>query len=246
MAGVRAYEESKYQQAVEHLERAVTLNPESIDAHLELARSYNQMYIPAVEPGPSPWAEPAVREYEKVLELNPSHTDALKSLGYLLFVLGRYSEAESYYRRALAVDAGDPEAMYGVAVIDFQRGYTTLAEKRMALKLSRKKRLIGYAACVEVRDQILTRVEEEIGLLNRTLQILQDGDAMSYMGDSYQERADIECGDRSSYNADLLAAKQWWRRSCQLASTGQSRSLAKRWVQGPPPPPAKHGNPCVF
>lgn len=200
------------------------------------------MYVPSADSHP---AEVAVVEYKKVLELDPSRADAMKGMGHLLFWLARYGEADAYYRRALAVDANDPEASYNLAVIDFHESHRVLAKKRVDLKFGFEKPFIRSGACPEIRSNTLPRVEEGVSLLTGNPVLLQDADALGYLGAFYEDRAQLQCGDQSSYEADKRTAQNWWQRSCEARGKVSARD-ASRWPPAPPPPPSKHGNTCAF
>ncbi len=47
--GVQAYKEARYQEAVQHFQRAASLDPQNKVAHLYMATSYAQQYIPGVD-----------------------------------------------------------------------------------------------------------------------------------------------------------------------------------------------------
>jgi tetratricopeptide (TPR) repeat protein len=246
--GIVAYQRAAYVEAIQHLERAVSLDPRTTDGHFYLAMTYDEMFVPTAEPGDENghWSGLAIQEYKKVLELDPSHKDASKYLAHIFFELARYGEAERYYRKAAVLDAKDPEALYGIAVIDWRQTYRVLMEKRVSLNLPREQPLIGLPACDEIRVRNLTRVDDGIELLTKTLQLLDNVDAKRYMAAFYEERAQIQCGDESAHKLDLRAAKQWWTRSCETYHSQKARVISRRWLPGLPPPPPKSGDTCTF
>lgn len=62
-------------------------------------------------------ADRAVEAYERTLELEPEHPDALLNLGRLLHEGGDLSGAESRYRAAAAVDPESPGPLYNLGVV---------------------------------------------------------------------------------------------------------------------------------
>jgi tetratricopeptide (TPR) repeat protein len=246
--GIAAYKEGAYPDAIQHLEHVVSLDPKITDAHLYLAMACNDMFSPAIEPGNQNghWSGLAIREYKEVLELDPSHRGAANRLAYLLAELARYDEAEGYYRKAAALDANDPEPIYGIAVIHWQQTYRLLAEERASLGLAQEQPLIGSAACKEVRAMNLARVEEGINLLTKTLRLLKDDSAEGYMAALYEERAEMQCGDKPAYARDRRLAKQWWIRSCETRHRAKERVVPDRWISGPPPQPSQREGTCTF
>jgi tetratricopeptide (TPR) repeat protein len=113
----------------------------------------------------------AIEEYKKVLELDASREDAWKSLAFLLYQAGQWDESENSYRKALALKGNDPEALGGVAAINFIRSWQNLAATKNGLNLPAKMTLIDEPACAAVRDRNLARVEEGIAFLTRALQV---------------------------------------------------------------------------
>jgi tetratricopeptide (TPR) repeat protein len=251
--GIAAYENATYREAVEHLERAVSLDPTSTKAHLYLADAYNERYCENCEfdPGEASeindhWRVLAIAEYKKVLELDVSNTQALNRLGLRYYRQADLDEAEPYYRKAIEVDPSNSEALYTLAVINWERSYGVRMRKRVELKLSRKQNLIGLSSCGRIRAENLARVDEGIVLLTRTLQVLSAGEAMAYMAILYRERADIQCGDRSAYKDDLRTAAAWHERACETWHNPERAELSWRGAVNPPPRSLKDDASCPF
>ena len=86
--------------------------------HFYLASAY-EMMCPGSDCD-SRWSELAVEQYTRVLELDPSHKEALKSMASVLYRLQsieRIDQAEGLYRRAAKLDANDPKGEV-IAVFD--------------------------------------------------------------------------------------------------------------------------------
>jgi Tfp pilus assembly protein PilF len=72
-AGVQAFRQANYEEAVRHFEQAVALDPEFVTAHLYLATAYAQMFVPGVDtPENVVWATKGINEYREVLQRTPS------------------------------------------------------------------------------------------------------------------------------------------------------------------------------
>ena len=239
--GVAAYEKGAYSQAIQLLEHAVSLDPSATIGHFYLASAYDMMCIPdSCEPH---WSTSAIQEYNKVLELDPNHKDALKSMAYLLYRVLRFDEAERFYRKAAKLDANDPEPLYSIAVLHFHRTYAAIMEEKARLHLAPKQPLIGRPACHQLRAKNLADVEEGIAMLSRTLELINDVEVQSYLAALYGERAELQCNDRSAYKRDLLSEQQWWNRACVTFQEAK-RNIPPRWIAAPPPPPRKRGDTC--
>jgi tetratricopeptide (TPR) repeat protein len=239
--GIAAYERGADEETILHLERAVSLDPTSKVARFYLALAYEWKCRIDCE---THWSELAIQEYNRVLDLDPSDRDAIKSLAHFLYMLARFDEAEALYRKVAKLDADDPEALYAIAVFDWRRSYRVLVEERVRLNLSPKQPVIGLPACHEIRTKTLPEVEEGIALLTRTLQLVNYLEPQTYMAVLYQERADLHCGDRAAYQRDMASEKQWWNRACVTWRTQKQSSSPTRWLPGQPPPPPKRGDTC--
>ena len=58
----------------------------------------------------------------KALELDPGLANALTNLGNVRFRRGYPEEAEQHYRKALGIDADQPEAYYNLGFLYYERG----------------------------------------------------------------------------------------------------------------------------
>jgi len=238
--GIAAYQKYAYKQAATHFERAIAIDPNLVEAHFYLGLSCDAMYRPAEDSDGEEngnWAKCALREYNKVLALNPSHEDALKNQAFLLFNLARWDDSERSYRAAAALDPNDPEPLYMLSVLDLQRSFCLRAEKRDALHLSPTQSLIDRSECNQLRTENLPRVEEGIALLEKVLKLVDDPDAADYMAFLYAERAEIQCGNRAAYLADLVKADQWAARGHKSRSMRKIEPNRLRWAPAPPPLP---------
>src|SRR5437899_8993993 len=109
--GVQSYKNTKYEEAINHFQQAVELDPSLLNARMYLATAYAQQYIPGADsPDNNRMAEQAIEQYNKVLEANPSRdqrVNAAKGVAYLYLNMRKFDEAKKYYRMASAVDPND-------------------------------------------------------------------------------------------------------------------------------------------
>jgi tetratricopeptide (TPR) repeat protein len=243
--GLAAYEEAKIHDAIEHLERAVALDPEAKLGHYYLAKACEDAYIESESfPENDRLSARAIQEYEWLMKKDPSDTDTMKALGHRHYISAHFDDAERYYRKVLEIDGNDAETLYTIAIIQWTRSYQVRQEKRSELKLSRREPLIQSPACHEIRNQNLARVEEAIDLLTQVNQVLRATAAMRYMSIALRERADIQCGDRSAYQKDMKTALEWDRRACETSHSPDETRIPTRWPPAPPPPPPGQPGAC--
>jgi len=247
--GIAAYEKGKNNEAIEHLERVVALMPNSVTGHFYLAESYDSDTASEECDWNCDEKERrilrAIQEYNKVLELEPTSTEAMKALAWRYHRRAKPDEADRFYRRALEVDPNDFEALYTLAVIRWQRSYQIRAQRRAELKLGRNKALINLPSCAEIRSSNLPLIEDAMSLLTRADGLVESYDVKVYLNLLYPERADIQCGDRAAYNHDLNSAMEWTRRACDARREPDRFTISCISLRCPPPapPPAGPGQP---
>jgi len=233
-AGMSAEGKGDYSGAIEHLQRAIALDPKMINAHFTLA-AIADLWCDQSEGDER--CRLAVEEYKKVLELDPLREDAMRNLAYALYQVSRAEEAESYYRQALALDPKDPEALCGVTVLDQKISFRVEALARLENKLEANEPLIASPFCHEVRDRNLSRVEEGIALLTQASKTNEHSiTLMGYIAELYRGRAAIQCNNPRAYRADTNAAAKWYRLRKET-SKKNAADLSFRKCPSPPPPP---------
>ena len=93
-------------------ERALHLDPNHTDAHINLGRLLHEMRAPAA----------AEKHYRAALAMDPHHPIAAFNLGVALEDLGRTADAIDAYERAIAVDPQNADAHYNLAGLYEKRG----------------------------------------------------------------------------------------------------------------------------
>src|SRR5580698_789417 len=72
--GVQAYKNSKFEDAIDHFQQAVALDPTLINARLYLATAFAQQYIPGADtPENILYAEQSIDQYKQVLQVDPKN-----------------------------------------------------------------------------------------------------------------------------------------------------------------------------
>ena len=217
--GVKAYKDNHYEQAIDHFQQAVQLDPALINARMYLATAFVSQYIPGVDsPDNLRTAQQAIDEYTKVIDMNPSRdqkVNSAKGIAYLYLNEKKWDDAKKYYRMASDLDPNDPEPYYSVGVIDWTACYQPRMEKRAALGMKPEEHLSAKnkdqkKACEELKTQNGPAIQEGIDSLNKAIQLRPDyDDAMAYMNLMYRERADVECDDEAARAEDLKSADHW-------------------------------------
>src|SRR5580700_3584424 len=211
--GVQAYKNSKFEQAIDHFQQAVTLDPTLINARLYLATAFAQQYIPGADtPENNHYGEQAIEQYKQVLQVDPRNINSIKGIAYLYLQMKKFDLAKEYYKKASEVDPNDPEPYYSVAVIDWTQTYVPRQEERAKLGMKPDEALPAKdkKVCATMRERNTANVQEGIDNLNKAIQLRPDyDDAMAYLNLMYRERADVECDDLNARQEDLKTADHW-------------------------------------
>jgi tetratricopeptide (TPR) repeat protein len=237
--GVEAYKNTKYEEAINHFQSAVDLDPSLLNARMYLATAYAQQYIPGADtPENNKMAEEAIAEYQRVLDghaAREQRVNSAKGIAYLYLNMKKWDDAKKYYRMASEIDPGDAEPYYSVGVIDWTACYQPRMEKRAALGLKPEENLNPKnkeqkQACEELKAKNLPSIQEGIDSLNKAIQLRADyDDAMAYMNLMYREKADVECDDLPQRAEDLKTADGWVDKTLAV-----KKAKAEKAAQAPP------------
>lgn len=210
--GVQSYKSQKYEDAINHFQKAIELDPSLVNAKLYLATAYANLYVPGSEMKENiEKGEKAIEEFKNVLKDDPKNIGSIKGIASLLFNMKRMDEAKEYHRKAIAADANDPENYYSVGVIDWTQTYAPRQEMRSKIAgLKPADSLTDKKVCAALKEKNADKVEDGIAVLKKALELRPDyDDAMAYLNLMYRERADYECDDKDARAADLKAADEW-------------------------------------
>src|ERR1700726_27534 len=146
--GVQSYKNARYEEAINHFQQAVELDPTLLNARLYLATAFAQQYIPGADaPDNNKMAEQAIDQYKEVLQRDPKNVNSVKGIAYLYLQMKQFDKAKEYYRKATELDPNDPEPYYSVAVIDWTQTYQPRMEERAKLGLKPDEPLKDKKVC---------------------------------------------------------------------------------------------------
>ncbi len=93
--GVQAYKNARYEEAIDHFQQAVTLDPSLINARLYLATAYAQQYIPGADTEDNNrMGQQAIDQYKNVLEKDPKNINSVKGIAYLYLQMKKFEDAK--------------------------------------------------------------------------------------------------------------------------------------------------------
>jgi tetratricopeptide (TPR) repeat protein len=218
--GVTAYKNAKYEEAIDHFQQSVALDPSLINAKMYLATAFAQQYIPGADtPDNNKMAEQAIEQYKLVLDMKSAKRDqrvnAAKGVASLYYNMKKFDEAKKYNHMVSELDANDPDPYYSIGVIDWAVCYQPRMERRAELGLKPDENLNPKnkdqkKACEELKVKNGPAIQEGIESLQTAIKLRPDyDDAMAYLNLMYREKADVECDDLAARQEDLKTADHW-------------------------------------
>src|ERR1700758_752000 len=239
--GVESYKNNHYEQAIDHFQQAVQLDPSLINARMYLATAFVSQYIPGIDsPENLRTAQQAIDEYQKVIDANPSRdqkVNSAKGIAYLYLNEKKWDDAKKYYRMASDLDPNDAEPYYSVGVIDWSACYQPRMEERAKLGMKPDEHLSAKnkdqkKLCEELKVKNGPAIQEGIDSLDKAIKLREDyDDAMAYMNLMYRERADVECEDEAARAADLKTADGWVDKAMQAKQARAAKAAAAQGGQ---------------
>src|SRR5258708_39866336 len=92
--GVQAYKNARYEEAIEHFQSAVNLDPSLTMTHMYLATAYAQQVVPNSDtPANKKLAHQAIAAYKSPHETDPSNVNALKVIASIYFAQAKTEDA---------------------------------------------------------------------------------------------------------------------------------------------------------
>jgi len=209
--GVQSFKAQDFEQAVNHFQKSVEYDPTFINARIYLATAYAQQFTPGNDDRQNmAFADNAIKEFNKVLEMDPKNVLAVKNIASLYFNMKKFDDAKKFHHRVIELDPNDAEAYYSVGVIDWTQSYAIRQPMRNNLHLKGADNITDKKVCADLQAKNSADVEEGLQMLDKAIKLRADyDDAMAYMNLMYRERADYECSDPAARAADLKAADGW-------------------------------------
>jgi len=223
--GIAQYKAAKYALAVERFKEAVQLDPGLPTARLYLATAYANQYVPGSESEENlQFAEQAIAEFQKVLEMDPSNLSSISGIASLYFQMKRMDEAKEFYKKQIALDSSNPEPYYSVGVIDWTLTYQPRMVLRTRLNLKTEDPIKDAKERQALAERNKPLIDEGMEMLNRAMQLRENyDDAMAYLNLLYREQADIEETPAAREEANKTA-DTWMDKALEIKKMKQAEA----------------------
>jgi tetratricopeptide (TPR) repeat protein len=225
--GVEAFKTARYEEAINHFQQAVSLDPTLPMARLYLATAYSQQVVPNLKtPDNLKNAQLAIQNFQVVLEKEPKNINALKGIAALYLNTQNFDQAKAYQRKVIEADPNDAAAYYTIGVIDWTVAYKNAIPIRQSFGLHDNGDPIkDKKACAALAEKNTPLIQEGLDALNKATQLKQNYDeAMAYINLLYRRKAENECGDEDARKADLATADQWVQKAMAARKANQIKA----------------------
>jgi len=218
--GVQAFKATQYSQAVNYFKNATDLEPTWDIPRLYLAMSYMSMWIPGAESSENnKFAQSAMDQFNKVLELNPKNEVATKSIASIYYSQKKFDQAIEWNRKILALDPNSKEAYYTLGVIAWTKWVPVdLTERqKMGMKREDPGPLKDKKVRADLKAKWMPILDQGIADTHKALQIDPNyDDAMAYMNLLIR------------YRADLLDTPEEYKKQAEIADNWVNKSMEAR------------------
>ena len=230
--GVQSFKAGKYEDAVNHFQTSINLDPSYATARLDLAAAYSSQVVPGLDtPENLKLAHSALDQFGIVLQNNPGDPVALRQIASIHRSIKMLDQAKLDEQEVLKVAPNDDQAFYTIGQIDWSQAYknaTTLLAASGMTDLGDGNPKKSKDVCVKMQAQNTDLVNDALKNLNKAVEINPNyDDAMQYLNLSYRRKADLECTDDNARKADLAKADEWVARATGARKANEAEKEKK-------------------
>jgi len=230
--GVQAYKQAKYEEAIDHFQRAVNLDPTYPMTRLYLATAYAQQVVPnLITPENEKTAQMAINGFRQVLQEHPDDITSMKQIAALNFDLNKFDDAKQWQMKVLQADPKDAEAAYTIGVIDWTLAYKNAVRALQGAGMQddgQGNAKMPKKVCDELKDENTALVADGLVYLQKAVDLRSNyDDAMSYLNLLYRRKADLDCGNDSARKQDLAQADDWVHKGMGARKANEEKANEK-------------------
>ncbi|MGD0546471.1 MAG: tetratricopeptide repeat protein [Terracidiphilus sp.] len=229
--GVDAYKGTHYEEAINHFQEAMRLDPNLPMAKSYLATALAQNVIPGLEtPDNLKNAQQAIDIFQEVLSKNPRDVNSMKQIAGIDFQIKRLDDAKIWQKKVLAEDPKDAEAAYTVGVIDWMQAHKNLLNVLLPAGITDDGE--GNAKAPKnlmepLKEQNGPLVEEALQYLNQAVENKPNyDDAMLYVNLVYRSKADVDYGNEQARKDDVAKAEEWRSKAMGTRKANEAKKNA--------------------
>jgi tetratricopeptide (TPR) repeat protein len=226
--GVQAYKSARYEEAINHFERAVNDDPTLPMARSYLATAYAVQVVPDLTtPDNIKTADLAIQNFQKVLDEKPDDINSMKGIASVYFNIDKYDQAKQWQLKVLQADPQDAEAAYTIGSVDWRLAYRNAVKALRDVGMTddgQGNPKMPKKTCQELVKENTPLVDQGIEYLQKAIQIRPNyDDAMSYLQLTYRRKADLECGDDAARKADMALVDEWIHKNMSTRKANEEK-----------------------
>lgn len=226
--GVDAYKSARYEEAIDHFQKATQLDPSLPMAKTYLATALAQNVVPGVtSPENLKTANQAIEIFQEVLSKDPSDVNSMKQIAGIYFSLKNLDQAEEWQKKVLATDPKDPEAAYTIGVIDWTKAHENKLRvlQEAGLNDDGKGNVKAPKKVMEpLAKQNAPLIEEGLQYLNQAVANRANyDDAMQYLNLIYRNKADVDYGNAAAVDQDMAEAQDWTSKAMSTRKANEAK-----------------------
>jgi tetratricopeptide (TPR) repeat protein len=230
--GVAAFKNAQYEEAEDHFQRSIALDPSYDNAKLYLATAYSYQVVPNLDsPDNLKLAQKAIDGFQEVLAKDPNDLTALEQIASINRNIGKLEQAKLYEKKVIAVSPNNAEAYYTIGVVDWMDSYKNARNVLATDGLTDagdgnpKK---TKAACQKLVDMNTNLVDNGLENLQKAVDINPTyDDAMTYLNLTWRRKADLECGNDAERKEDLAKADEWSQKAMGARKENEKKKEQK-------------------
>ena len=212
--GVQAFKAGHFEEAVNHFQTSIALDPSYDTARLDLAAAYSSQIVPDNNsPQNVKTAQNAIDGFNFVLHKDPNDLMALRQIASIHRNIKLYDQAKLDEMKVISVDPKDAEANYTIGNIDWNEAYkntTTILAAGGLTDDGEGNVKMSKDVCAKIVAANSALVPEAMTYLQRAIDLNPTyDDAMSMLNLAYRQKANMECGNDAARKADLANADAW-------------------------------------
>ncbi|HMF63556.1 MAG TPA: hypothetical protein VK608_05660 [Edaphobacter sp.] len=230
--GIQAFKNARYEEAVNHFQTSIELDPNYDQAKLYLATAYSYQVVPNLDtPENLKLAQKAIDGFQSVLAKDPNDLTALKQIASIDRNIKKFDEAKEYEKKVISIAPNDPEAYYTVGFVNWVLAYknaTTILAADGLTDAGDGNPKKSKGACQKLQAANTALVNEGIEYLNKAVELNPTyDDAMQYLQLTYRRKADLECGDENARKADMAKVDEWIQKAMGARKINEQKKEQK-------------------
>jgi tetratricopeptide (TPR) repeat protein len=229
--GVEAYKGTHYEEAINHFQQAMKLDPSLRTAKSYLATALAQNVVPGLDtPENLKSAQDAIDIFQEVLNSNPHDVNSMKQIAGIDFQIKKLDEAKEWQKKVLAEDPKDAEAAYTIGAIDWTLAHQNVLNA-LAVENITDDGEGNAKAPKKVMEPLITKnaplVEEGLQYLTQANDNKANYDeAMAYLNLIYRRKADLDFGNDAARKADVAKADEWRTKAMETRKQVEAKKNA--------------------